>query len=293
MMKISSCLWFDNQGEDAAKFYTRLFPNSKIGKTARYTDDGAQVSGQKSGDVMTIEFEIAGHKVLGLNGGPHFKFTPAMSFFVRCETEREIDQLWKELSAGGETRMGLDKYPWAPKYGWTTDKYGVNWQLMLSDQKEKDLQKIAPSLLFANNLFGRGQEAIDFYTSIFKDSKIDFMARDESTKTIAHCAFKLLGQDFVLMEGPGTHNFKFSNAFSIVVSCDTQAEIDHYWDKLSAGGSLEQCGWLKDKYGVSWQIVSSLIGDLMTNPKTAKNVMSAVLKMKKIDIEALKQASEL
>jgi predicted 3-demethylubiquinone-9 3-methyltransferase (glyoxalase superfamily) len=288
MQKINPCLWFDHQAEEAANFYTSLFKNSKIGRIARYSDSGAQVSGQKKGSVMTIEFELEGQNITGLNGGPYFKFTPALSFFVWYESEDEINHLWEQLSKGGETRMALSQYPWAQKYGWTADRFGVEWQLIHSKHK----QKLAPALLFVQDLFGKGEEAIQFYMSLFKNSKIESMARDEASKSILHCIFSLGGQDFALMEGQGEHNFTFSSAFSLMINCDTQDEIDRYWTKLSEGGTTEQCGWLKDKYGVSWQIVPSILAEMMSDPDPAKTerVMKAALQMRKPDLKLIEQA---
>jgi len=290
MQKIKQCLWFDTQAEEATQFYTSLFKNSKIGKTARYGKSGAHVSGQKEGSIMTVEFELEGLTIMALNGGPIFKFTPALSFFVWCDDEKEINELWQKLSEGGEVRMGLDKYPFAQKYGFTSDKYGVNWQLILKSNS----QKIAPSFLFVNQLFGKGEEAIHFYMSLFKNSKIDFITRDESTRSVMHSIFSLDGQNFVLMEGQGNHNFTFNNAFSLVITCETQQEIDHYWLKLSEGGKPEQCGWLTDKYGVSWQIVPTIIGDLAATSDSNKSerVMKVLLEMQKIDIKTLEQAAK-
>lgn len=289
MQKISSCLWFDNQAEEAARFYVSLFKNSKIGKIARYGDSGSKVSGQKKGSVMTVEFEIEGQNILGLNGGPQFKFTPALSFFVWCETERELDELWRNLSLGGVVRMGLDKYPWSEKYGWTSDRYGVEWQLILSSHK----QKIAPCFLFVDKMFGKGEEVMNFYMSIFKNSNVEFLARDEATKTIMHAVFSINGQNFVLMDGQGEHHYTFSHGFSLVVNCDTQDEVDEYWAKLSKDGSTEQCGWLTDKYGVSWQIVPKVLENLISDPDPVKSerVMKAMLSMQKLDIKGLEQAS--
>jgi predicted 3-demethylubiquinone-9 3-methyltransferase (glyoxalase superfamily) len=288
MRKVNPCLWFNNNGEEAAKFYTSLFKNSKVGKVAHYGEAGAKAAGQKINAAMTIEFAVEGMKILGLNGGSHFQPSPSLSFFVWCESEKEIEDLWKSLSQGGTARMKLDKYPWAEKYAWTSDKYGVEWQLMLKSHS----QKIAPSFLFTDELFGRGEEAVKFYTSLFKNSKIDLMARDEASKSIMHCVFSLDGQDFVLMEGQGKHGHQFTNAFSLVVNCDTQDEIDSYWSKLSEGGSTSQCGWLKDKFGVSWQIVPSQLGQWVQDPKKSDAVMSALVQMSKLDLNALKRAYE-
>lgn len=290
MQKINPCLWFDSQAEDAVKLYTSLFKNSQVGKIAYYGEAGAKVSGQKKGSIMTIEFELDGQTIIGLNGGPEFKFTPALSFFVWCDTENEIDTLWHGLSKDGTVRMELDKYSWSEKYGWTVDKYGVEWQLILSDKSDK--QKLVPAFMFVDKLFGKGEEAINFYMSLFANANIKFMARDEANKSILHCVFSLSGQNFVLMEGPGTHNYTFSLAYSLVVNCETQAEIDHYWEKLSQGGSIMECGWLTDKYGVSWQVVPTLLRKLISDPDKIKseNVMQAMLKMKKLDIKILEEA---
>lgn len=288
MQNIGTCLWFDNQAEEAAEYYSTVFKRTKVGRVARYGEAGAKVSGQKAGTVMTVDFELEGLKITGLNGGPMFKFTPALSFFVSCDNQEEITEKWKKLSAGGKVRMALDKYPWAEQYAWTADKFGVEWQLILSPRKEK----IVPAFLFVDKLFGKGEEAINFYRSLFKNSEIETMVRDEKTKSVMHSWFTLNGQSFVLMEGQGEHGYTFSLATSFVVNCDTQAEIDTYWETLSAGGEKSQCGWLTDKYGVAWQIVPAAMDQWMSTPSKAEKVMSAMLTMKKLDMATLKAAAE-
>jgi len=161
------------------------------------------------------------------------------------------------------------------------------------------MQKITPFLWFDN----KAKEAANFYTSIFKNSKIVSDARygEEGAKvsgrpkgTAMTVAFQLDGQEFVALNG-GPH-FKFSEAVSFVVNCKTQEEVDHYWEKLSAGGDekAQQCGWLKDKYGLSWQIVPDVLGKMMQDKdqKNSENVMRALLQMKKLDIKTLKKAYE-
>jgi len=285
MQHLSTCLWFDDQAEEAARFYTETF-GGKVGATAKYTEASAQQAGRAVGSTLTVSFEMANLKVLALNGGPVFKFTPALSFFVGCESEEEIDLLWSTLNEGGTTRMGLDKYPWAEKYGWTSDKFGVEWQLILSPRSSK----IAPALLFTDKIFGRGKEAVDFYTSVFPNSKIEMLANEPQSGTILHCAFTLNDQPFVLMEGAGTHGFTFNEAFSVVVSCETQKEIDFYWNKLAEGGGTPgPCGWLKDKFGVSWQVNPSIIEKYANDPVKFAKAMTVVMKSSKLviaDIEA-------
>src|SRR5271170_52265 len=119
MQKITPFLWFDNQAERAVKFYTSIFKNSKILKVCRYGEAGQKASGQPEGSVMTIEFQLDGQKFVALNGGPHFKFTEAVSFVVNCQTQAEVDKFWKRLSAGGKPGQ----------CGWLKDKYGVSWQV--------------------------------------------------------------------------------------------------------------------------------------------------------------------
>lgn len=290
MQDISPCLWFDNQGEEAAHFYTSLFKNSKVGHKTYYTPSVTGSSG-KEGSVLTVYFEIQDQKIVNLNGGPYFKFTPALSYFVWCESENEVDRLWQALSAGGQVLMGLDKYPFAKKYGWTTDKYGLSWQLFHGDEARHQL---APAFLFVNKLYGRGEEAIQFYQKLFPNSKIEFMAKDDTKNVIQHAVFTLNGSRFVLMEGEGEHNHTFNEAFSLMVNCDTQEEIDRCWDYLiQDGGSPSQCGWVKDKFGVSWQIAPAELREWTKHPDRMDAVMKEVMKMKKLDLGKLKAAFEV
>lgn len=120
MQKITPCLWFDDQAEEAVKFYTSIFKNSKIGTTAYYNEESSKASGRPGGSVMTIAFELDGQKYLALNGGPIFKFTHAISLMVNCETQEELDRMWEKLSEGGEIEQ----------CGWLRDKYGLSWQVV-------------------------------------------------------------------------------------------------------------------------------------------------------------------
>lgn len=120
MQKITPFLWFDDKAEEATRFYVSIFKNSKVGRTTRYGEQGAEVSGRPKGTVMTVTFEIDGQEFVALNGGPHFKFTEAISFVVNCETQNEIDEMCEKLSEGGEKG----------RCGWLKDKYGVSWQIV-------------------------------------------------------------------------------------------------------------------------------------------------------------------
>lgn len=275
---IHPCLWFNGEGKAAANLYCSIFKNSRI------TVDTP----------MVINFELHGQKFMALNGGPHFKINPSISFAVACETESEIDDTWKKLMEGGSALMPLDKYDWSTKYGWVQDKFGVNWQLSLG-QLSGGEQKITSTLMFTEQVAGKAAEAMELYASIFDNSGINMVAKytageSDAEGNIKYANFHLGDQHFAAMDSSATHGFTFNEAVSLVVDCQTQQEIDHYWYKLSKGGSESQCGWLKDPYGVSWQIVPALLGKLMSDPEKAPRVMQAFMKMKKFDIEQLKNA---
>jgi len=121
-MKITPCLWFDTQAEEAARFYTGVFPNSKIVAITRYPDAGQEIHGKPAGSVMTVLFELDGQAFTALNGGPHFRFTEAVSFQIECDTQEEIDAYWEKLGAGGD--------PAARQCGWLKDKFGLSWQVI-------------------------------------------------------------------------------------------------------------------------------------------------------------------
>jgi predicted 3-demethylubiquinone-9 3-methyltransferase (glyoxalase superfamily) len=294
MQKITPFLWFDNQAEEAMNFYTSVFNNSRVGQISRYGEAGP---GQP-GSVLTTSFELEGLQFTALNGGPTFNFTPAISFFVNCETEGEVDKLWGTLSEGGSVLMPLEKYPFSDKFGWLEDKYGLSWQLNLGTRA----QKIIPYLLFVGEQHGKAEEAISLYTSLFKDSGIENIVhygpgQDGQEGTVMHAVFRLAGQEFMAMDGGQEHSFTFTEAISLYVDCKTQEEVDYFWEKLGEGGDVnaQQCGWLKDRYGVSWQIVPSVLIELMNDPdpEKAKRVTEAMLQMKKIEIPLLEQAYEM
>lgn len=275
---IYPCLWFDGQAKAAANFYCSLFPNSKI------TTDTP----------MVVQFEILGKKIMGLNGGPMFKINPSISFFVTCQTDEEIEALAAKLLEGGKVMMPLDKYPWSEKYAWVVDKFGMTWQLMLSEIQDAS-QKLVPSFLFVGEQYGKAGKALEHYTKIFPNSSIFHQelykeGEGQAVGTLKFGHFSLNGTLFAAMDGFGEHDFQFNEGLSLVVECDTQTEIDHYWDSLCEGGQESRCGWLKDKFGVSWQIIPKVIGSLMSDPERGQRVMQEVMKMNKLDLQVLLDA---
>ena len=278
---IHPCLWYDGNAKAAADFYCSLFPGSKI------TADTP----------MVVNFELNGQKFMGLNGGPMFKPNPSVSFFITSESDEEINELWKKLSEGGMVMMALDKYDWSEKYGFVQDQFGLAWQIMKGKFSDVN-QKITPSFLFVGNNFGKAEAAVKFYAEVFPQSSINGILLYQENEgpaagTVKHSQFTLDKKVFMAMDGFGPHEFAFNEAISFVVECKDQQEIDYYWNTLTAdGGQESQCGWLKDKFGVSWQIVPTILGKLMSNPATSPKVMAAFMKMKKFDIDALEKAAE-
>ena len=257
MQKITPHLWFDKEAKEAAKFYTSVFKDSKINNTAT-------LHNSPSGTVDVVTIELLEQEFTLISAGPLFKFNPSVSFLVACKTKDEVDALWEKLSEGGTALMELGEYPFSEKYGWVQDRYGLSWQVMFMGE-HKIKQKITPTLMFVGKQCGRAEEAINFYATVFHDAKVGDILRyskgEEPDKegTIKHAAFTLEGQEFAAMDSARVHNFTFNEAISFMVHCEMQEEIDYYWGKLSANPKAEQCGWLKDKYGLSWQIVPTVM----------------------------------
>ena len=275
---IYPCLWFDGNAKDAADFYCSVFDNSVI----TYENQ------------MVVIFESSGQRFMCLNGGPEFNFNPSVSFYVLCKTEEEINRLWKSLIDGGSELMPLDKYEWSSKYVWLKDKFGVNWQLSFGGM-EKTGHKFSPVLMFTDKQAGKAEEAIHFYTSVFEGSDIigivKYTKEDNDIEgTVKHAEFNLGKHAFMAMDSSFMHQFSFNEAISLVVDCETQEEIDYFWDRLTEGGEEVQCGWLKDRFGVSWQIVPTVLFKLLSDPSRSERVTKAFLQMKKFDIEKLIKA---
>lgn len=296
--KIVPNLWFDRQAEEAAAFYVAAFGDGRIGKVLRAGRAGRETHGLAEGAVLTVEFEVRGHTFIGLNGGPLFTFNPSVSFLVACRTPAEVDDLWAKIAAGGAPLMELGAYPFSERYGWVADKYGLSWQIMaMGDRPVR--QRIVPTLMFVGAQAGRCEEAVRLYTALFRDSRTGEVMRygkgeePDREGTIRHAGFTLEGQEFAAMDSAYDHKFAFNEAVSLMVVCGSQAEIDRHWAGLLAGGGEESmCGWLKDRFGVSWQVTPAVLDDMLRDPDPDRvaRVTNAFLKMRKFDIAALERA---
>jgi predicted 3-demethylubiquinone-9 3-methyltransferase (glyoxalase superfamily) len=282
-------LWFDTQAKEAAALYTALFQDSHIESITTLHDT-------PSGDVDTVMLRLCGQRFSFISAGPLFKFNPSISFQVECTSKAEVDKLWAGLGEGGSALMPLQSYPFNEYFGWVADRYGVSWQLMLVPGATR--QQIVPAFLFVGAQCGKAEAAIQLYTSLFPDSQIGGITRygtgeaPDAEGTVKQAAFTLAGHRFSAMDSAHAHQFSFNEAVSLMVYCADQATIDHYWERLSAVPEAEQCGWLKDPFGVSWQIVPEAMDAMMADPDPAKvaRVTAAFLQMKKFDLAALQRA---
>jgi len=275
---IYPCLWFNGNAKEAADFYSSVFPETQI--TAE--------------NPVVVTFVSSGQKFMCLNGSPEFPINPSISFFVVCETIEEVDQIYGQLKEGGNVMMPLDKYDWSEKYAWVQDRFGASWQLSFGKMEDVG-QKFSPTLMFSGAQQGRAEEAMQFYTSIFQSSGIHGISRYEAGEgdvegTVKHAQFNLSQHVFMAMDSSLPHPFGFNEGISLVVECETQEEIDKFWNRLSKKGSEGQCGWLKDQFGVSWQIIPAILPQLMTDPEKSQRVMQAFMQMKKFEIDKLLQA---
>lgn len=297
MQKIIPHLWFDREAKEAAEFYTALFPESRITSIITLNET-------PSGDADVVSFQLWGYSFMAISAGPLFKFNPSVSFMVNFDPSRDgeavnrINDAWAKLSHGGKVLMPLDKYPFSQRYGWIQDKYGLSWQLILTDPEGEERPPIIPTLLFVGDACGKAEEATDFYLTVFKNTGRGTIARypsgmePDQEGTVMFSDFRLQDQWFAAMDSAREHGYAFNEAISLMVNCDTQKEIDYLWEKLSAVPEAEQCGWLKDPFGLSWQISPAILDEMMQDPDPEKvaRVTRAFMQMKKFDIEKLKEA---
>jgi predicted 3-demethylubiquinone-9 3-methyltransferase (glyoxalase superfamily) len=300
--KITPHLWFDTQAKEAAEFYCSVFsaidgPESKITNITTLHDT-------PSGDCDVVSFRLSGHPFMAISAGPLFSFNPSISFMLNFDPSRntnarkDLDGAWKKLAHGGKVMMELGKYPFSEQYGWVQDKYGLSWQLILTDPTGEERPFVIPSLLFTEKVCGKADEAVNFYNSVFKNSKRGIVARypggmePDKEGTTMFTDFMIERQWFAAMDSARKHGYTFNEAISLMVSCDTQEEIDYYWKKLSVMPEAEQCGWCKDPYGVSWQIHPAMLDEMMKNGTREQidRLTKAFLPMKKFDIAVLIKA---
>lgn len=295
-------LWFDHRAGEAVDTYVRAF--APLGESR--VDSSVVLPGTPSGDALSLAFTLAGHRFMAIDGGPYFHPNPSISFFVNFDPSRDpqarehLDDLWEVLSEGGEVLMELGEYPFSSRYGWVQDRFGVSWQLILTAPDGDPRPVIVPSLLFTRERAGQAIEARDFWMSVFEDSHEGLTApypagmEPDVEGTLMFGDFTLAGQWFAAADSALDHSFSFDEGVSLLVECEDQAEIDRLWEALSAVPEAEQCGWLKDRFGVSWQIAPAEMAVMTAtgSPDQLARLTEAFLPMHKFDLAALRAAWE-
>ncbi len=282
-------LWFDKEAEEAADFYVSLFENSTFNNTIVLPDT-------PSGEAVMVDFDLAGMNFSAISAGPYFKFNPSVSLMVTCKDKEEVNRLYEALSPGGRELMPLAEYPFSSWYVWLEDRFGHSWQIAVGDDSPGP--KIQPCLLFSGDAVGKAEDFMKQYVEVFENSAVGFVQNyaegDTEVKEakIMYGELMLYGFPLVIMDNNMGDDYTFNEAFSLIIYCNTQEEIDYYTEKLSHVPEAEQCGWVKDKYGFSWQIVPANMNELLfsgTEEEVAR-ITRAFLQMKKFDIAELERA---
>ncbi|WP_447642648.1 MULTISPECIES: VOC family protein [Chitinophagaceae] len=275
---ITTCIWCNNNGKEVADFYCSVFPNAHIDE-----ENGVVTS-----------FHIGDASLMTLNGGPKFRPNPSFSFYVTIESEEDLRSIWNQLIAGGKAMMALDEYPWSPLYGWLEDQYGVCWQLTKGKVSEVGKQ-VVPFLMFCDRQQGQAENAIAFYESLMPPATPPVIVRYEPGQVqidakVVHSRFRIGQNLFMAIDGGLPQPYNFDEGISFVIHCQSQEEVDDYWNKITEKGKESMCGWCYDAFGVCWQIVPAQITDLLKQPERRDRVFKTLMQMKKLDIAALENA---
>lgn len=300
--KIVPNIWCNRNVEQAGAFYAETFENASFEVDSRYPEEGL-LDFQKDfvGDPLTGSLKISGYELRLINGGAEFAPNPSVSFMLNFDpllfdgdegvARASLDLLWQRLSDGGFVMMPLGEYPFSPHYGWVQDRFGVSWQLMLTDPAGDPRPFIMPSLLFSDRAQNRAGEAVDHYLEVFADfeggAQLGTRVLYEAPQgpavpgSVLFSDFRLGEQWFVAMDSAVEQPFSFGYGISLEVKCDGQSELDRLWERLSAVPEAEQCGWLLDRFGLGWQIVPANMDELMQR----SGAYGKMMQMKKIVID--------
>lgn len=299
MQNVIANIWFNRNAEEAGQFYASIFPEASTEVEFRYPTDGLpEFQRSLSGEPLVVTVTVAGTKLSLINAGDEFAPNPSISFMLNFDplafsgdednAKHALDELWAKLSDGGTVLMPLQGYAHSKHYGWVADRYGVNWQLMLTDAAGEPRPFLIPALMYCGAAQNMAAQAVDHYLATFDDAHLGQRVLypapmgPVTTDSIMFSDFVIKGQWLIAMDSAVEQPFTFSCGVSLEVLCEDQDEIDRYWNALSTVPEAEQCGWLADFAGLSWQIVPANMGELMRRP----NAHQKLLEMKKIIIDA-------
>lgn len=286
-------LWFAGNAEEAGAFYAEAFPGAQVGSVQRYPTEGLlEFQQELAGKALTVDVELPDLRITLLNAGDEFRPNPAAGFLVMFsrahheDPSAALDAVHAALMDGGTERMALGAYPFAPRYAWVEDRYGVSWQLMLVQEEVEQAGAagdphpfVLPALMFCGTAQNRCREAIDAYTAALPYSRWE--TRHEYPEqtgpapagAIMFSEATLAGQRISAMDSGVDQPFSFTEGVSLMITAHGQEELDRIWGALSAVPEAEQCGWCKDRFGLSWQVIPDNLGELMQRPDAYATLM--------------------
>lgn len=288
MQTIIPHLWYDTEAKEAVAFYVELF-GGKIDWTYTITDT-------PSGDSDLIQFQLGDMTLAAISAGPYFKLNESMSLMVNVASKDEVTRLYQALSEGGRVLMPLGEYPFSPYYVWLEDRFGLSWQLSYAPDLDKPYQ-FDICLLFSQEQVGLAQPMLDYYKDKLPQASVgqlSYYGEGEAAVEAAKLNYAELlvaGQKMIVMDHGYGGEASFNEAFSLMVYVDSQDELNFYYDLLSAVPEAEMCGWVKDQFGISWQIVPRMLMEAYdtASPETVKAVNDAVLQMRRLDFDQIKE----
>lgn len=291
-MRIIPNIWFDGTALEAAEFYAGVFREVAVTKIVTYPEDGLpDFQAHMAGRPLTVDVEIHGRRLSLINAGPEFRPNHSISFLLNFDPSQYdggvdeaivyLDSVHDALvDGGGGVMMELGEYPHSARYAWIRDRFGVTWQLMLTNPSGEDRPFLTPSFMFGGANQDKAREATDFWISV-----IDASARGALVEydhgAVMFTDFRLADEWFAAMDSAVPQDTTFNEGISLLIEAEPGAELDRLWNELSSDPAAEQCGWCKDRFGVSWQVVPENMDELMTRPGAYGTLMG----MKKIEAE--------
>ncbi len=282
VQKLIPSIWFNRNALEAAEFYAVVFPDAKISDVQRYPTEGlSDFQKDFAGEPVTVDIDISGFRLNLINADNHFSPNPSISFLLNIDPEifadprNEIDRMWTALTEGGSVLMPLQSYDFSEYYGWCADRFGVHWQLMLTKAEGDRRPFVNPAMLFTGQARGWARQARQKYLDVLsvvgasqEGTRIDY---PDSPGTILFSDAQLAGEWVVINDSTFDHGFSFTEGVSFCVLCDGQEQLDAVWAALAV--QEQPCGWCKDEFGVSWQVIPANMDELMSKPGAYEKMM--------------------
>ncbi|MGP6172926.1 VOC family protein [Corynebacterium sp. A21] len=294
MQRVIPNIWIQRVADEAADFYVNAIPDTQLVDTVKYPGEGLpDFQADFAGKTLTNTLEIDGYKFVLINAGEEFTPNSSISFILnfdpsfRADARGDLDRTWEKLTAEGTVFMELGEYPFSPHYGWVQDRYGVSWQLMLTNPEGVPRPFIVPTMMFAGPVQNKATEATDHYLAVLPNAALGNRVTypepqgPVTTESIMFSDFQIDGEWLAAMDSGVEQHTTFNEGVSLQINAEDQAELDQIWSALSSLPEAEICGWCKDRWGVSWQVVPENINELMERP----GAYEVMMRQKKIIID--------